>query len=231
MSTSVPSESASHKIERVHCNKCLQETRHSVLHQISHNIDCESYKIDLGVYDEIMSTITSTLLQCCGCEFVTLRQQDYFSEWENIPPPKFYPPSISRPLPKWHEDLPEEIQSLFKEVYIAFHADSRRLALMGVRTLIDLFMNEKIGDIGNFDDKLKKLVEEGYLAKNDRDMLKTNIDAGSAAAHRGYNPSAEILSHTIDVAEHLWNSTRIHQLTEAVKASTPPRSKKTSPSS
>jgi hypothetical protein len=54
------------------------------------------------------------------------------------------------------------------ETYAALHANSKRLALMGARALVDLFMNATIGDIGGFQRKLQKLVEEGYLSSDCR---------------------------------------------------------------
>ncbi|MGZ5304798.1 MAG: hypothetical protein ACXWDO_11840 [Bacteroidia bacterium] len=71
----------------------------------------------------------------------------------------------SRQLPKWHDELPAEWHELLKEVYTALHADSGCLAIMGARALVDLFMNEQLGDIGGFAQKIQKLEKNGLVSQ------------------------------------------------------------------
>jgi hypothetical protein len=102
-------------------------------------------------------------------------------------------------MPKWILDLPDEFKSLIKEIYAALHANSKCLALMGTRALVDLFMNTTIGDIGGFQKKLEKLVEDGYLSKKNKEILEPALDAGHAATHRAHNPTAEDVNLVFDI--------------------------------
>jgi hypothetical protein len=175
---------------------------------------------------------TYTLFICCGCESITLRRQMVFSEWESDEPEiEFYPPQVSRQLPKWRDELPPEIRELLSEIYTALHSNSRRLALMGVRTVIDLFVLDRIGDIGTFQQKLQALVDAGYLGSQQREILNVALEAGNAAAHRGYKPSSEVLSHTIDVVESLLQSYPLEKMSNSVKGKIPSRPKPSKPSS
>jgi hypothetical protein len=90
---------------------------------------------------------------------------------------EYYPPPISRQIPRWCYDLPVEFPSLIQETYAALHANSKRLALMGARALVDLFINATIGDIGGFQKKLERLVETGYLSRKNMEILEPALDA------------------------------------------------------
>jgi len=212
-------EDQSSQIEWIHCNKCLRRTKHStVLNYSSRPITSRDNE-----GSKYWWSTTNTLLECCGCEFVTLRRTSMCSEWDE-PGIEFYPPSVSRLLPSWHKYLPLEMNRLLQEIYTALHADSRRLALMGARTLIDMFAFDRLGnDVGPFKEKLKKLTNEGYLADKYQDVLNTALDAGNAAAHRAYKPSSKTLNHVIDVVENLIHFYALEKGDEVAKKEIPSR--------
>jgi Domain of unknown function (DUF4145) len=214
------------KTEWVHCNCCLHRTKHSILAEHEKRVT-EPYL----EYVTLWWHTTYTLFICCGCESITLRRQMTFSEWESDELEiEFYPPQVSRQLPKWHDELPYEIHELLSEIYTALHLNSHRLALMGVRTIIDMFVLDKIGDIGTFQQKLKALVDGGYLGSQQKDILNVTLEAGSAAAHRGYKPSSEVLNHAVDVVESLLQSYALEKMSHSVKAKIPLRTKPSKPS-
>ena len=43
--------------------------------------------------------------------------------------------------------------------------------MMGARTLVDLFMVDKVKDIGGFERKLHELEKAGYISSKNRDVL------------------------------------------------------------
>jgi Domain of unknown function (DUF4145) len=208
------------KTELVHCNNCLHKTKHFLVAEHSQDITEPSGYEEYDVWWHIKHT----LFACCGCESVTLRRKYMFSEWDE-PEITFYPPQVSRRLPDWHDELPSEIQELLSEIYTALHSNSRRLALMGARTVIDMFVLDRIGDVGTFKQKLQALVNEGYLGNQQRDILNVALEAGNAAAHRGYKPSSEVLSHVIDVVESLVQSYALEKASESIKEKIPHRTR------
>ncbi|PHR29304.1 MAG: hypothetical protein COA36_03645 [Desulfotalea sp.] len=205
-----------------HCNKCLQETNHFVIAMREHS---DSESIDPhGPYSIDWST-TFTMLECCGCENVTLKRRFYFSEWDDDEI-KYFPPQVSRQLPRWHDELPKEWVELIKEVYTALHADSRRLVLMGARALVDLYMNHQLGDTGGFQQKIKQLASEDLISKPNKECLEAALDAGHAATHRGYNPRVYEVNQVIDIVENLLQNYVLKSAAENLKEKTPARSEK-----
>jgi hypothetical protein len=207
------------KVEWLHCNQCLRNTKHHVLAEHPRRV------VEQHGEHEYWWAITNTLFECCGCEFVTLRR-NFMSSESDEEEITFYPPPVSRSLPSWHHHLPWKMQELLREIYTALHSDSRWLALMGTRALIDLFMVDKIGDRGAFTEKLKKLVEKGYLANHEKEILNTALEAGNAATHRGYKPESEELNHVVDVVERLIHTYILKEANDVAKAKIPPRKKK-----
>jgi hypothetical protein len=172
------------EIIEAHCNNCLNETNHLV---VAKREKSDSESIDpSNPYEDIYISwsTTYTMLECRGCEHVCLKREFYFSEADGTEV-EFYPPKVSRHLPKWHVELPDEMSELLMEVYTALHANSRRLALMGARTLVDLYLNAKIGDIGGFAQKMTELESQGLISKPNKEHLDAALEAGHAAAHRG----------------------------------------------
>lgn len=207
------------KISWHHCNNCLRETKHAELY--------ERKKRDTWTERgyEIAWITTTSVLECCGCESVTLRKSVYCTEDESQEVITF-PPAVSRQKPKWHDSLPDEYQVLLTEVYAALHADSRMLVLMGARALIDVFMIKHIGDIGGFEKKLTRLVTLGFLSLRDSEMVASAIDAGSAAAHRGHLPTSDSTTSVLDIVENLLHKAVLLDSASRLREATPARAGK-----
>lgn len=212
------------KMYKVHCNKCLQKTRHElVAERVKHGSEIYSDNLNPMYPDfEIMWRDTYRMLQCLGCENVTLQKEFWFSERDGVDE-EFYPPRIARKLPDWHDDLPGEWEELLVEVYQALHTDSRRLAMMGARTLVDLYLNEQVGDIGGFAAKLKKLKDNNLISTPAKDILEAALDVGHAASHRAHKPSSKDVSQVIDIVENLLHQHTLVNTSEELRASTPRR--------
>ncbi len=208
------------KVEWVHCNQCLRQTRQEVVTarvlRQSEEVGAEEDRLLL------QSVTTFTVLECRGCGCMTLRRGVVSDAYE-ADETTFYPPPISRHIPRWHYDLPSEFQSLMKELYAALHADSRRLALMGARALVDLFMNVTIGDVGGFRTKLGKLVADGYLSNRNQEILEPALEAGHAATHRAHNPTLDDVSLVFDIVENLLQTLVLKKRVEDLRKRTPKR--------
>lgn len=76
-------------------------------------------------------------------------------------------------------------------------------------------MIQIVGDTGSFEQKLKLMQEKGHLSDHQRDMLSTVIDAGSAAAHRGFKPPRDLLQEMLVVMESV---IRDHYITRPMLA-------------
>jgi hypothetical protein len=182
------------------CTPCGQGTRHETL--ATRRVGEEAQIGEAA--DEVAEVGRNTyiLLECRGCGTVILRHdfEDYTTSETTT---RYYPPPIYRRRPRWLHSIPDSLSSLFRELYVSLAANAPRLSVMGARTLVDIVMTEKIGDVGTFADKLKELEAKGFIGRLNRQHLEAALDAGSAVAHRGHSPSTDSVNQVIDIVENL----------------------------
>ena len=101
--------------------------------------------------------------------------------------------------------------------------------MMGARTIVDMYMNDTVGDVGNFGQKLEKLVIDGHLGSQDKAVLEAALEAGHAAAHRGHLPTSENINHVMDIVENLVQKNALRKSAALLTKGTPPRQKVNKP--
>ena len=140
-------------------------------------------------------------------------------------PATYFPPRVSRRKPAWFDryDVPSDYKGLLEEIYTALHADSRRLAMMGTRSLVDAVIRRTVGDAGGFDKGLDALVAKYVISERDRAIIEAAVDAGHASAHRGHQPAPDDVNVVIDIVERLIHAEILAEQAQALKATTPPR--------
>lgn len=203
------------------CRRCLVLTNHSVCAtRVSITTD------EVPGYGQVELRDNYEMLECLGCGTVCLREIKWWSEEPDDAVIIYYPPPVARRIPAWYSRLPLELGRLLHEIYSALHADSRCLVLMGARAALDMVLVASVGDVGSFKEKLKGLEESGFIGAKNRDCLEAALDAGSAAAHRGYLPEPVDLNRVMDIIENLIQATHVlgHDAVELRKR-TPQRQK------
>ncbi|NMM11923.1 MAG: DUF4145 domain-containing protein [Rhodoferax sp.] len=140
-------------------------------------------------------------------------------------PATYFPPRVSRRKPAWIDrfEVPSEYVEILDEVYAALHADSRRLAMMGARALIDAVIRRSVGEQDNFAKGLNELGSKDLISDRDREIIAAAIDAGHASAHRGHKPSSDDVNVVIDIVERMIHAEILAEQAQALKKSTPPR--------
>jgi len=185
----------------------------------SRDFDDERYTITVGSNWRI--------LQCSGCQEVAMSRTDWCSEDDPQDPsiPTFFPPRISRRKPAWVDrlEVPTEYIGILDEVYAALHADSRRLAMMGARALIDTVIRRTVGDQDNFARGLDELSAKYLISERDRGIIEAAIDAGHASAHRGHKPTSDDVNVVIDIVERMIHAEILAAQAQALKKTTPQR--------
>lgn len=205
------------------CSSCRRDTKHKILKETStsHSRDDPQYEAQFG--ERIYWTNIYEIVQCQICDAVGFRRRTWFNpteEWDSAE----YPPPKPKELPSWHARLPPKLADLAVEVYRAVECDSRRLALMGIRSLLDLLATDRVGDIGSFEEKVDGLVTAGVVTARNRTALLAAIDAGSAAVHRGHQPSTEDLDRALDITETILSSVyHLPIVGDQLRLTTPPR--------
>ena len=206
------------KTTRAPCQLCLRETKHIVI-----GARTTSGEAEVEGVGHIDWSDCYEMLECAGCETVCLRQTHTFSEDPELEV-TYYPPAVSRRMPAWRYKTSYEIAGLMSEVNAALQNDSRRLALMGARTIVDVVLADKVGNAGSFGSRLETLEALGFVGRQNRGILEAALDAGSAAAHRAYNPTTENLSQVMDIVENLLESVYVlEKAAAAIRKATPVR--------
>jgi hypothetical protein len=185
---------------RGHCPKCGPGRYAKVLH--SHE-DMEQDD-QTGIWEKI----TSYMLECGGCRTVYFREDYVFSEDFGPDGPEtrttYYPAPAKRKRPEWFSflNLEGRLYGLLEETYNALDVDARVLSATGARTLFDRASELlKIDPALPFNEKLEQLQIKGHISSSERAHLDVLTDAGGAAAHRGWQPTPDLLDTIMTIVE------------------------------
>jgi len=193
--------------DKAHCRKCGGERWHFILAK-----EDRAWSEDEG---RVSGSDSWQILECCGCETITFRHTDWFSEITDpdgtpILKKDQYPPSSSRKSPEWLNDLYvcvniDEILfvGLLVDIYATMGLKAFSLSAMGARTVVDWLVTKAVGDVGTFRQKLEKMRDMNKITPERVDVIYAAFDAASAAAHRGHSPTESELSTILDIMERL----------------------------
>jgi len=96
--------------------------------------------------------------------------------------------------------------------------------MMGARALLEMLMVQKVGDVGSFKQKLKKLEAGGFVSAHNVEILDAALDAGSAATHRGHKPEEFEVDTVMDIVENLLQAVYVlPRMAQTLKETTPRR--------
>ncbi len=234
-----------------HCNNCLGSRNHVIVHTIRTEwsekdagetvmIAGEAVMI-VGEGDmwEILTCCggdTWELMRCLGCDTVKLKHKSWCDANEDdYGRPRvhteYFPPSISRQEPPWrrklvlHNEYLDSCDAILYEIYGALALGAHRLATMGVRALVERLMISQVQDQGTFENNIKAFFAAGHVAPMQQGMFRdTLIDAGHAAMHRDFAPSADTVNTLLDIVEGIMHlNYYAPMLAEMVKETIPAR--------
>jgi Domain of unknown function (DUF4145) len=205
---------------RSHCNQCHRETRHDVLHAERREGTVEPSEDYGGGYDWVTS---HRIIECRGCSYLSF-QRSAWTDMDEDASTYNYPASVARQQPSWLYDLPGKYVPIMREIYPTIHGGHKRLAMMGARTVIDLILLDKVGDVGTFVQKLDALTKAGHVTISQSDILSAALEVGNATAHRAHTPAMREVGHVMDIIESILHSTFIlPDVAAELKAKTPKR--------
>lgn len=219
------------KTERIHCNACGRDTEHAIVHCYRNQEFIDELKDEMGrCYATIDGFFDWRMLECQGCKTVSLSSEQYFSEWADFDndPRKitYFPPrnTEARVKPHWFDtfvDIPSLqghfILTAYDQIYGLIESERFLPAMLTCRALLETIAIENgIGDKRTFEEKLRSLRDNGHIRDKQIEHLNKAIyDAGSAAMHRSYNPSAQAVTYVLDAVESLIHSIYIEPIAEA----------------
>jgi hypothetical protein len=170
-------------------------------------------------YGVLAADIRHRVIECAGCErayFQTvgrIRDLDIHAQGEDEAP-EFGPmqeacfPRIQiREIPAWIAKLHATDATMGRwssDVYFSLDNDRNGLAAIAARTVVDRILL-LIGCDPNltFAQKVEWAIERGHIYPNERDYLESLFEAGSAAAHRAWEPRYDEIIAVIVLLEHL----------------------------
>lgn len=216
---------------KAHCNHCRGLTNSWV--RAEHTVPGNDGPISWSDSFEV--------LQCCGCDTLSVRHEYWFSEWDEMDYDKYgrevmrrgiketyYPAPTVRSKPVWSDKISDEVlRNVLDELYAALNHGLNVLASVGARTLLDRAGYLLIGDPkGGFEGKLSALENTKYISGQEKETLEAVADAGNASAHRGYTPTAARLGAIVDIIENfLHRAFVLSEAAEDIRKTTPARQK------
>jgi len=215
------------------CYYCKTETKQKILFEKGELI----FPNEVVLFDESTGKKTQSvwtiegqiwkITECQGCEKINLNVYRRYGPFEDDVLIHQFPTKDFRPFPKWITHLNRDFTELLSEVYLSLNAGSIRLPLMGARTLLDMFICDKIGDTGTFKSKIQKLVEENYISKSSQELLEIALEYGHATIHRNYQPTKDEINGVLDIIENLLHTEALTSKTKDMKKLVPRKSKDT----
>ena len=110
----------------------------------------------------------------------------------------------AKKIPNWLSEIKiEGLETLFEQIYGAVANEFYTLACMGIRSVVDYFCNERLGDIGGFEQKLKALMENQLITKDEYTILELLVELGNASTHRYFHPSKDKTLIALKMIEHI----------------------------
>nr|WP_314089413.1 DUF4145 domain-containing protein [uncultured Shinella sp.] len=199
---------------KAYCSKCRGER----------NCDIAGHHQESGEEGdgEYMWNTNWYLLVCCGCEYVfaqsvSTNSEDYSNyynrlgdtETEYHETVKTWPARAKRTRPEWFEHGGVEsametaaLDASLNELYGALDHDLFVLSSIGIRTSFDIAA-ELLGidPSMRFEDKVADLVAKGLIKESEKEHIDVLVDAGSASAHRGWQPRIDDLAVLMGILE------------------------------
>ena len=195
---------------RAHCSPCGHLTNHDVI-----AVDREEY--EETIEDRNFSCYDNyEMLKCRGCGAVTLRVISQHIE-DREPRTTCYPAAIARRVPEWMTgsfdtpSIPFSVYFLMSEVYTAVQNDLLRLAGMGIRATLEELMRVKVGDHRTFKVLVDEFQKAGYLSTRQAGSLDSILEAGHAAIHRTWEPTATDIATLLDITESVIETAYLHE--------------------
>ncbi len=202
-----------------YCNTCSGETKHFIegTFKQTHYFPKDADYYDISVEEKC------DILCCCGCQTTSFLRTSLCDESSDDPYKETFPSRTYRKKPNWIKSLSKEYKKLFDEVYIALGEDCLALATMGIRTIIDTYITEKVGDCGAFAEGLKELLNKGHITPKMKEILETVVDCGSATIHRQFRPDSDTVTLLMDTVELLLQQDIVEPNIKALETQIPKR--------
>ena len=188
------------------CNRCRQDTNHTVIQ--SHSQTCwhdddPDIPVDYAKH-------TWEIIQCAGCELVSFRELLSTSE-EWGPTETRYPEADKDQLVvKPFRQASYNIKRIYRESIRSFNIGNYILCAAGLRAVIEGICEEEIAKneqmtsnkLDTLEKKINGLHEKKILSERHAEILHALRFIGNEAVHELTSPPEDDLKAAIDIVEH-----------------------------
>lgn len=147
------------------------------------------------------------IVKCRGCDRVFFQQDETMPSGGEMVTltESTWPAAVARKRPAWLVKVYKydaDLSRLLGSVYTALNNKLDVLAAIGCRTTFDR-ATHVLGASPEmtFAAKLEWLETKGWIGSSEKEFLEILIEAGSAAAHRGWVPDEDQLNFMMDILE------------------------------
>ncbi len=185
-----------------HCQKCKQNTKHDVIHQVALTTDP-----DEDGYPPFTYLDCYQIVSCRGCDHHSFRvgwkiddeEEDW--SWTNFPEK-----STDRKPASHTMFVPRTVRALYLETLSAKNARADILASAGLRATVEAICTDRGLVKGDLKAKIDALFQEGILPKNNAEYLHQLRFLGNDAVHDMVAAPKEEFDIALEILEHLLQS-------------------------
>jgi hypothetical protein len=219
-----------------HCPTCTANRKAQVLYEHEEKTNGEGAPDERGLQDITSKDDVYRIMKCGGCGTVYFQHESLAvkyktdtwidDEWSLdelrgyielatlaartitiLSDELHHWPAPARNKPDWSKLADAPLIKLLHSVYTALDHDLRVLAAIGMRGVFERACELRGADpnIG-FVKKLDWLRTQGFIGAPDRESLEVLIEAGNAAAHRGWEPDLVQLNTLTSIMDHFVSS-------------------------
>lgn len=195
----------SNKIIWNYCSSCCQDTKHTVLFQKEVTEKDSENEFEL-------SKLTFQIVECNGCESVSFRrefldylqleiEEEYATENPEI---KLYPsPLQNHKLLSYTYSLPKKIRLVYEQTILALKGESKLLAAIGFRAVIEAICIEEKIKGQNLEQKINNLVKSRLITDKEGERLHSIRFLGNDSVHEIEMPNDDKLFLVLNIIEQL----------------------------
>ncbi len=194
------------EIINTRCKRCETYTNHKILEK-TNEIEMESSN-DTTEYE------CFNIIRCLGCDEISFLKLAWDSDIQNdddilhynYPEDRFYLYEDEFLSEDDFSYVPNFVSQIYFEVIEAYISDSMILSGIGLRMIVEaVCLNKKI--IGkNLKEKISNLFEDGYISKNDLEIIDKLREIGNISAHQIKSHSITVIGSALEAVNHLIRS-------------------------
>ncbi len=200
---------------RIQCLECNGKKKHLILQSIDASFsELIDRQFPIEWIDEYQT------VQCQGCETITFRHLNWFSEDPDCLTERLYPKrSENSHSTKVYLNAPPSLRRIYRETIESFNNEIYTLCAAGLRSIVEGICEDQGIQDGpitvtkndgssktvrkkNLQGKISGLCEKGILTKKNSDILHEHRFLGNEAVHELSQPSPEELTLAIEIIEH-----------------------------